>query len=123
MKSPDSVLGRPLTAAYRLSPSVYGVGPPRSRSREAEQLDEVALQRVRPALAVLQVVLPEELVQQGGVDDVEVPGDPVRGHPPVQAFHRVGVGGDGLFLEGPPGPVVHGPEIALEFRQRPLPVS
>jgi hypothetical protein len=56
-------------------------------------------------------------------DDLEVPGDPVRGHPPVQALHRIGVRRDRLFLERPPGPVVHGPEIALEFRERRLPVS
>ena len=102
MNSPDRVLGRPLTAAYLFSPSVYGLGAAALVLQEVEHLDEVALLGVRSALAVLQVVLPEEPVQQGGVSDLEVSRDPVRGHPLVQAFHRVGVGGDCFFSKGRP---------------------
>jgi hypothetical protein len=57
--------------------------------QEVEQLDEVALQRVGAALAALEVVLPEVLVQQLGVGDGEVPVDPLAVQPLVQVPGRL----------------------------------
>src|SRR5712691_8979438 len=83
-----------------------------------EQLDEVALQRVRPALAVLTVVLTEEAVQQRGVRDREVTLDALGRHPLVQDLGRAHVSTDGRFLIRSPELVVGRPQVVLELGTR-----
>jgi hypothetical protein len=91
--------------------------------QKIEYLDEVALERVGTALAVLQVILAEIPVERAGVRDREISVDPVSCQPRVQVPGRVALDGDRFFLVRAVVPVVHCPEVALEFGERRLPVA
>jgi hypothetical protein len=82
-----------------------------------EQLDQVPLLGVGPALPALQVVLTEVLVEQRGVRDGEVPADPVRSQPLVQVPAGGDVRVDRLLLIRAAISVVDRPQVALEFRE------
>jgi hypothetical protein len=71
----------------------------------AEQVPQVPLLGVGPALAVRREVAAEEPVQRRGVAVSEVCLQASRGHPRAQRDRRVPVGPDRLLLERPPVPV------------------
>lgn len=77
MKSAVSVWA--LHLGVPVEPVLVRTQVPTLALQEIEKLDNVPLDRVRPALAMLQVVLAEEPVERRGIAGGEVPVDPVGG--------------------------------------------
>ena len=88
-----------------------------------EQLDQVPLQRVGAALAVLVVVLTEVLVEERGVRDGEVAVDSPGGQPLVQVPARDQLGLDRLLFVRPAIAVVDRPQVIRELGHRLFPVT
>jgi hypothetical protein len=80
-----------------------------------EQVPQVPLLGVGPALAVRRVVGGEEPVQHRRAAAGELLPDARAGHPGVQRDRRVGVGGDGVGLERPLVPAGAGGEPVPEL--------
>jgi hypothetical protein len=108
--------GGPPSAALLVAVQVVGV---RVRVVElapqvAEQVPQVPLLGVRPALAALGEVVAEEPVEHRGVAHREVPVDPLCGHPGIQRLPGEEVVLDGVLLVGAALAVVGGPQVVGE---------
>jgi hypothetical protein len=85
-----------------------------------EQPQQVPLERVRAALAVVVVVLPEIPVQQGRIQRGEIAVESAGAEPCVQIAGRVHVGVDRCLLVMPFIAVRRGPQVVGEFGDRGL---
>src|SRR5581483_12212978 len=93
------------------------------RLEVVEQLEEVALQGVRAALAVPVEVVAEVPVEQVSVHHVEVAVDPAFGEPRVEVLGRADVCVDAGFLVRAVISVGDGPQVIRELGDRRLPVA
>jgi hypothetical protein len=89
----------------------------------AKQLQQVPLERVRAALAVAVVVLPDVPVEYGLVYGGEVLLELIGAEPGVEVPRRVDVGVDGRLLVVALVAVRRGPQVVVELGDRGLPVA